>query len=589
MLITRTNILDGSLDDPALLTVAYELPEVPSEAAKPRSVSMVSLRVPHGQQTNISAGLPPEIPHQNVLDRRPSMIEYERNLTVSGDDRRRPSSSIDARRQHDIVADDRHESIHLRKSLSRARPLGDTPGQLMAQALAKHQDEKALFRSVSKHKESLGQDELVRHVSGRLGSSPVMVDSPALEMARVDSEAPISAVQISGKPRLMSSTRRVFKIGTSLPSWSRFPSHSRPERCASAGSEDDMIVRDFVACDTQQTEQHRANSPVEKKTIRGAKGWLHGGLSRSRSTTFGGFVRYYANIFSTGANQNRRSSVATGGWLEHPDLEMLSPVPHSETHHHHSLRQHLHELEEAMRVDVEALEAETDKLMHPDHVHHREKSVNAVNMPPVLEANRAKSPFRLESPFQDSYFALPIKRRSMAYGPGDEGLEEDNAIPFKLALEAEEGRLAKKRASPPPGPLHLDGVHEDGIVSAPTTYSKASAWADVYKECIARPLPGPATNLDKIDMPSSYLKSAKARSHHVPLEQFGKTAVVRRFPSVTVIDDCRGHSRSVSLISVVECGGVNGRLRSSTNELIELIENRERKEKERLLASAWKR
>nr|POE52188.1 hypothetical protein CFP56_52569 [Quercus suber] len=586
MLISRRNVVDGPADDPALLTVAYEFPELPSVTAKPRSTSMVSLQMADRRETSLAAALSVETPYPNVIDRRPSMIEYERNLTISGDDRRRPSSSTDVRRPHDIHPEDRHEPVHFRRSLSRANPLGDTPGQLMAQALAKHQDEKALFRSVSKYRESLTQDEPVERVSIHAGSSQVAVNVLAQGAAPVSPTTSTAALQLAQTVRARSGVRRVSKIGTSLASWSRFPSHSRPERCTSAGSADDVIVRDFVPYNHHQTAQRQHDPSSDRKPPKTARAWLKAGLPKSRSSTFGGFVRYYANIFSTGVNQNRRSSVATGGWLEHPDLEMLSPVPHSETHHHHhSLRQHLHELEEAMRVDVEALEAETDKLMHPSHVHHREKSLNAVKMPPAVEVPRAKSPFRLESPFQESYFALPVKRRSMAYGPGDEGLEEDDTAPFKLALEVEAGQLAMELAPPPaPGSLHLDGACEEKPSSPPATLSKASAWADMYKECILRPAPKCSADTNTKALLPQFLMPLKSRSRELPPEQFSKTAVIRRFPSVTVIDDCRGHSRSVSLISIVERGGTGGILRSSTNDLIELIKIREREEREKLLA-----
>ena len=58
-------------------------------------------------------------------------------------------------------------------------------------------------------------------------------------------------------------------------------------------------------------------------------------------------------------------------------------------------------------------------------------------------------------------------------------------------------------------------------------------------------------------------------------------ASVRRFPSVTVVDDRKGHSRSVSLISVKIDGG--GVYRSSTNDLVHLIQAREREERDKLL------
>lgn len=583
MLILQPGEFDGPSDDPALLTVSYELTEPPVQSKTARSTSMVSLRVPMRAENAVTVPRP-ETLHMTLDERRPSMVEYERSLSIAGDDRRRSSAGVDQRKQYEIEDDGRRASTLFARTLSRAKPLGDTPGQLMAQALAKHQDEKAMFRSASKHKESLAHEEPFDVCFDHGGPSYSAADVPLAEISPVRPTVSMGAFSFSGRVRPRSGTQKVPRMGTSLASWSRFPSHSRPERSASASKADDMIVRDFAVDSKLQAAQNQSTSPESKRSGQMAKGRSKGGLTKSRSSTFSGFVRYYANIFSTGANQNRRTSVATGGWLEHPDLEMLPTVPFGEGHHshHHTFRQHLHELEEAMREEVEALEAETDKLVHPSHTHHRDADTSGARGAPAVEVAGRKSPFRPESPFQESYFALPIKRPTMACGPDDEGLEEEDPIPFKLAPQAEEGRIARPPASLVPGPLHLDGTTEE---NAPGPISKATAWADVYGDCVVRTTCAETkAEFDRKAMPPPILRPTKPRSPQ-QLKPISKTAVIRRFPSVTVIDDCKGHSRSVSLISVVEGCGI---MRSSTIDLIDLIEKREREEREKLLNNAWK-
>lgn len=63
---------------------------------------------------------------------------------------------------------------------------------------------------------------------------------------------------------------------------------------------------------------------------------------------------------------------------------------------------------------------------------------------------------------------------------------------------------------------------------------------------------------------------------------------VRRFPSVTVVDDTKGHWRSISLISVhsanrTRSGSGTGSLRNSTNDLLEVLKRAEDVERERLM------
>lgn len=76
------------------------------------------------------------------------------------------------------------------------------------------------------------------------------------------------------------------------------------------------------------------------------------------------------------------------------------------------------------------------------------------------------------------------------------------------------------------------------------------------------------------DVPPGLL-SVASRTHGC-----GRTSsVVRRFPSVTVVDDRKGHWRSISLISAQS----GKSLRNSTNDLLDLIKEAEHMEREKLM------
>ena len=150
---------DGPSDDPALLTVQYELTEQPSGTMRSQSMSHLGPGRHSDGASQLSA--------HTTLQRRPTMAEYERGLSVIGDDRRRPSA-VNIHRVKEIQEEDRRESFGLRRRLSRAQPLRDDVNPLMAHALEKHQQEKALFRSASKQRESVK----ARHPTPAFSSSP---------------------------------------------------------------------------------------------------------------------------------------------------------------------------------------------------------------------------------------------------------------------------------------------------------------------------------------------------------------------------------------------------------------------------------
>ncbi|KAK8218492.1 hypothetical protein IWZ01DRAFT_538100 [Phyllosticta capitalensis] len=139
-----------------------------------------------------------------------------------------------------------------------------------------------------------------------------------------------------------------------LGAWSRYPSHTRDTRNNSAGLADEVRTRDF-AYEIQLTEIAESDDggdtgACNKKTSRSPKsnggGILgaasfkrrgknksRGGLPKSKSMTFGrSFLKHYIGLFRSQSEEFRRhghghrSSIAEGGILEHPELEILPPV-----------------------------------------------------------------------------------------------------------------------------------------------------------------------------------------------------------------------------------------------------------------------
>ncbi|KAK5127576.1 hypothetical protein LTR85_006916 [Meristemomyces frigidus] len=646
-----SGLYDGPSDDPSLLTVQYELTDNPQHGGRSASVGHL---MPHRKDTMAHLAVP------GMIQRRPSLADYERSLTAAGDDRRRPSA-VNLQKLQEVQEDDRRQSLQIRRKLSRAKPLAsnDEPATgLMAQALEKHQQEKALFRSASKQRESLGTqhdqpkplfrtDTLTasgtrlsapdpagqydlhdpferpgtKTSSGRgysgshlIPSGPPVPGSSRYASTSVSFNTAASrrASSMAVPPGSAERPSMAQRIGTTLDAWSRFPSHSRPERCASAGKADAVITRDFAVDVSPEDFDDIEDDELDVDEGKKAAKTHSKRLPKRRSTMFNSMKNYYSNMFSSsGSNtaQNRRSSVSAGGWLANPDLELLPPTSSHEPtfpHHDHPFKQRLQELEQELedavrrdvgfveeeahkferevrkdagyvekeaeiierhlRKDVEFVEEEAEKLTH-HQLHHQH---------PVPQANAGSHLFREDGLFADGGHPH-LKRDSTFMGPLDEATAEDPLATDHLSGTAERN-------------VSLDGA--GSAPSEPKKLGKAEVWSDVYKECLTVAEPDDAeegaesTPLLCLDgaqghaMEPPSLRPVKARSPEQP-KRLDPKASIRRFPSVTVVDDRKGHSRSVSLISVKVDGG--GIFRSSTNDLLQLIQAREEEEREKLL------
>ncbi|OAG07545.1 uncharacterized protein CC84DRAFT_1243122 [Paraphaeosphaeria sporulosa] len=133
--------------------------------------------------------------------------------------------------------------------------------------------------------------------------------------------------------------------------WGRYPSHTRADRTFSAGHQDQVETRDFAleaaikfamnentdGDDVEEEEIDPATRPVTPPLLPGQKKRKkkvgHTRIAKSHSMTFGkSFLKNYTKIFRSQSiefhrhGQGHRSSMATGGTLEYPELEIVPDV-----------------------------------------------------------------------------------------------------------------------------------------------------------------------------------------------------------------------------------------------------------------------
>ncbi|OQO02949.1 hypothetical protein B0A48_11232 [Cryoendolithus antarcticus] len=596
--------VDGAAYESDSLTVQYELN--PPAADRKRSASTSKLP---------SITLAPATSSPD-LARKPSLIEYERKLSVVGDDRRRPSN-VDIKRLSAVQEDNMRRRSTLRKSISR-RVLPRAPeNALMDAALERHLAEKALFQSSKRHSTTLsskvnvsapdfgtttwsepsitGPDspehdplDSIAATAQRLSNvhlspprTPIDGRSRTSTVTTQPGEQSLSAPQFQ-TPSSVSQKSTVSKIGSSLASWSRFPSHSRLERVGSAGPADNVIARDFAfESDGSKPIDPAARSGPAKRTLTGlsiASSKFR--LQKSRSATFGGIKRYYSSLFSRTDFQGkgRRTSVAMGGSLENPELEVLPPVMPHGTHSAPVLGdvkpRHGH------GVDRPRAKISSEAIMRAE--------LGAGDVHPALR--EADDKIRAESSLfvhKDPFHHLDQhhERQNSSIDPADEISEQQALLPTQDQRQTSNGLTHDGAADHlPPSPPH-----------------KAEVWCGVYKDCLVRPVsPDDTVLLDTITslldsaapesvvMGPPTLKPFKSRSpQQQPPVLLDPGATVRRFPSVTVVDDRKGHWRSVSFISVQSGksgGSGSGFLRESSNDLLRLMEVKEREGREKLMA-----
>ncbi|GIZ44059.1 hypothetical protein CKM354_000726800 [Cercospora kikuchii] len=234
-------------------------------------------------------------------------IQEQHDLPACGASRKssiRPDTSDEDGNRRLSVRPEAHYATASNYSRSRRSlsVVAEDPSLLFARALKDHQQSKDLFRSESKRKEKEEQ---------RL-SADVISSDPSL-----DPPQPLERKASS----LPHHHRRRTTIHTTLPSWTRFPSHTRALRSASA-TDPGIIIRDFA--DPSFRRNATANiSQFPQQTYRETLKHL------AKNCT--SVAKYYATRLTSpegyrGVNRRTSVSVAKGGVRE-PELEMISLSP----------------------------------------------------------------------------------------------------------------------------------------------------------------------------------------------------------------------------------------------------------------------
>lgn len=266
-----------------------------------------------------------DLPASDV-NRRPSTLSVDNN---NNNNNKRPSI--------------RPEVCTANSNLSRSRcsmsVVAEDPSLLFAKALREHQQSKDLFRSESKRREgeeagTLQPDEDTVNQEQQRPSFSFSRTSPWLE-----------DVSEQQQPR----------IHTKLSSWTRWPSHTRPERALSATISDGVIVRDFA---DPAIRRHAFTHETLLHQLQPAGRFP--GL-RHVTKNIGSVAKYYSTLLTSprsyrGANR-RTSTNVSSGTLVHPELEMVVIGADHDMHaleHHRYLKEVEREFEEKIEEEIVA-------------------------------------------------------------------------------------------------------------------------------------------------------------------------------------------------------------------------------------------
>lgn len=600
-------LVDGPADENELLTVQYELTGL--EGNPVRSVSLNNL-----PSAATSANETQDVTSSPDLRRKPSLADYERHLSVVGDNRRRPSAR-DLKRLSQIEEDDLHEPVTTKKSFSLHSKTRETD-PLMAAALERQLREKALFRSPSKRSVPVSEGSSMSFLmtpwnepssaqpqsperdpldTSFKSSSDTHLSPPLTPLGNYTPTASPSQQQQKGSkkpvvlhtPSSMSRDSTRSRIGSSLESWTRYPSHTRGERCASASAADNVLAHDFAidgahkrlgsANETDSFDPDRRT--LNKQSTKSSKI----SLPKSHSATFTSFVRYYSNLFSSPDfhGKGRRTSIAMAGNLARPELEILPPVLPTSATSPSSTHSHLD-----AKIRQSPLAHINEQMEDNGETARQTSSVNNNHLLPIDVLAGSMIAFRGDSVFTSTAedkqprteYADPLNDNSQ--------LDEADRPATSTGTSASTPPVRQARIT------DLDGTSDPTSTeatspSSPT--SKAQAWSTAYQSCLIIPPTPPSQRPDSLAMPPPALKPQKKRSPQQLEKQTARLyadAAIRRFPSVTVVDDRKGHWRSVSFISVKsdKSGASDGGfVRESSNDLLALVEKREREEREKLL------
>lgn len=511
-------------------------------------------------QVPTERALSADAPTPNIAD-PVSLEDYEKTLSAQGDDRRRksvtakPAVTEEAKERGGSMAKS-IQSLKSLKALRRATPINfDNRSRdqvIMTNALARHRKEKAAMKLSGaarlRERQSTRTLPEARPVTDQqptempsmtFQSSFGPATSPSRVMTRMDDVDPLDATTMSASVRRTQSmveriprqdpphtrtskvdsleskttTQTIDRLSKPPASWSRYPSETRRLRNQHAGSHNNVIARDFA-----YEPKALLDTAQRAKTRKTSKWSYHAHINVVKQ-----IWRYYATLFTTSSAQNRRSSLTTGGKLEHPELEMLPPIfsPHSYMDSvGDRAKQHLSHAAEQLRTEAHELHEFVEHL-NPHHKDSAGSQIDQQHTPTNVCKSREHLGLMLD-------------------GTND----DDEELGSAMRLSEMYQQLC--------GPL---------VFSRP---GSALSVGDRVPETIVEETSVPSTGGVKHDMePGSPVDShtgwqspdAAKFGEGEPVElatkdnAWKKVIAVRHFPSVTVVDDRQGHWRSISLLS----------------------------------------
>ncbi|CAD0108784.1 unnamed protein product [Aureobasidium uvarum] len=271
------------------------------------------------------------------------------------------------------------------------------------------------------------------------------------------------------------------------------------------------------------------------------------------------------NTIDTKAARNRRSSTATGGRLEHPELEVLPPMlpTHPTSSQHLGVKNQFARLVDHIGEESHHISEEGLDLIN----RHRQESTSSVD----------KSPAGHVPPVFFMHGGSQIMRNQEA---GD--LEARNDSEDKSALPGSVDGNIEGRPSEPDRALsarRLSRMYQAYVqlpASLDNTEVEQSGAADDTGHLPDGPTAVGPAEIDSKTPTTGFLTVPSGK------QSVSSSPVTRHFPSVTVVDDRKGHWRSVSLLSVDSGKSV----RKSTKDLLEVVRATQTQELEKLLGTS---
>ncbi|KAH0366328.1 hypothetical protein KCU65_g5433, partial [Aureobasidium melanogenum] len=582
---------------------AQDFLSVPQSSSKPQGTQRAASFTDNTELRPASAHSISSSTAAPSLQSRQSLVNYERSLSIVGDNRRRKST---LGRPKIEVDPNKDQDDYTERTIRRASPLlapsrKGTEEALMEKALLQHQAEKAALLRPSNQKietapasrhapiftspfgfQSTSEARLATAMLEELDpleaeESPAVRRSQSMQDFKSSEDVAAQSSKSRSKKRstvwtmdtaITKGTKSHLRAIAPPHSWSRYPSHTRERRCSSAGRHDGIICRDFAHDQTPCNVDHTIS--VEEMT-KSHKGWprlantkRRNWIAKSRSMPFGTVFRYYSNLLTSSAARNRRSSTATGGRLEHPELEVLPPVlpVHPVPSPHAGLKD-----QSSRSTDHLEGEGHSDKEeLGPLH-RHGPKSTSCEDKCQSAHAPTVSYPCDGSQSMHSqaaTELGLGDCSEDMSIVPGllDGNVENRPAEPDR-ALSAR--RLSRMYQAYVQLPTSLDNTEVEQIDAADGCDHKS------YDPVTAR---SPETDLEMSTTELLTVPSVKQRLSSGP--------ITRHFPSVTVVDDRKGHWRSVSLLSVDSRRSI----RKSTRDLLEVVRATQTQELAKLLSTS---